>query len=350
MRMIIFTPAKKNRRMTKKWIASLLGLMLLTACNNDPLAIDVSQVDLSIEYVNLDSLFKTKSDKQLEATLNRLNQQMPQIMGYQLVYCWQVGMLADSGTVERMLQFKQLSHIRKIESRIAQRFTDLPERHAKIVDGFKHLRVHFPSAHLPKRIVYTYSNFAASAFCTEDEIAIGLERYLGEKTDVIQQLPSDQFYAWIKEAMDAKYLERDAVCAWVLTHILEEQKDVTTIEAMIQWGKILYLTEAAFPTSEKEIIIRYSHADYQWALDNERNFWDYLVKQKLLFSKSEKDQANFLNEAPFTAGLPQKGPDRLGQFLGWRIVQSYMSQNDLSLQELIKLPYTELLQEYEINE
>jgi uncharacterized protein YjaZ len=74
------------------------------------------------------------------------------------------------------------------------------------------------------------------------------------------------------------------------------------------------------------------------------------VKQNLLFVKSETDQAAFLQEAPFTAGLPQKGPDRLGQFLGYRIVCSYIEQTNLTLQELIDKPYNELLADYEIND
>jgi uncharacterized protein YjaZ len=195
-----------------------------------------------------------------------------------------------------------------------------------------------------------YSNFAASAFCTETDIAIGLERYLGYKSPVIQSLPPNQFYDWMKKAMDDQFLERDAVCAWVMTHYFEELNDVSTIEAIIQWGKILYCTEAAFPEYPKEIIMRYSKENLAWATENERSFWEYLVKQKMLLSTSEKDQANLLREAPFTAGLPEKGPDRLGQFLGWRIVHSYMEQYDLTLDQLIKTPYTKLLNEYEIND
>jgi uncharacterized protein YjaZ len=101
---------------------------------------------------------------------------------------------------------------------------------------------------------------------------------------------------------------------------------------------------------EKEKIIRYSKRDYDWAMRNESAFWQYIVDQKQLFFLDDKIMANYLQESPFTAGIPMKGPDRLGQFLGWRIVQSYMEQYDITIKELIDLPYTELLQEYEVNE
>jgi uncharacterized protein YjaZ len=58
-----------------------------------------------------------------------------------------------------------------------------------------------------------------------------------------------------------------------------------------------------------------------------------------------------LNEGPFTVGLPEKSPDRLGQFLGWKIVREFMEQNEsISFNELIKLPYNTILQSYEIEE
>jgi uncharacterized protein YjaZ len=73
------------------------------------------------------------------------------------------------------------------------------------------------------------------------------------------------------------------------------------------------------------------------------------VDEKLLFSDNEKTQSNFLKDAPFTIGLPEKGPDRLGQFLGWRMIHSYMMQYpETTLQELIKIPYNTILQEYEV--
>lgn len=333
---------------------SLIGLIivLITAvrCSSDPLAVSIADNPLTIDYFYLDSAFQTKNNNNTAAAIADYQQSIPDVLAYQFGYCWQVGLPNDPNLLVNIEQFKAQKHIKRFEKAIAQKFTDLQKRHQEITDGFKRLSVHFPHNKAPKSISYLYSNFAASAFCTETDIAIGLERYLGYKSPVIQSLPPNQFYDWMKKAMDDQFLERDAVCAWVMTHYFEELNDVSTIEAIIQWGKILYCTEAAFPEYPKEIILRYSKANLAWATENERSFWEYLVKQKMLLSTSEKDQANLLREAPFTAGLPEKGPDRLGQFLGWRIVHSYMEQYDLTLEQLIKTPYTKLLNEYEIND
>ena len=59
---------------------------------------------------------------------------------------------------------------------------------------------------------------------------------------------------------------------------------------------------------------------------------------------------NMVSEGPFTPGIPnQEGPDRLGQFIGWRMVQKYMEKNDVTLKEMVNLPYNDILQEYEID-
>ncbi len=134
-----------------------------------------------------------------------------------------------------------------------------------------------------------------------------------------------------------------------MTHFLPETKG-NTAEKMVYWGKIIYLTEAAYPEMDINLIMRYSVSDFEWATKNEFAFWEYLVKEKMLFNENERDQMNLLGDAPFTVGLPEKGPDRLGQFIGWKMVRAYMKANPkMSLADMIKVPYNQILQEYEIN-
>ena len=150
--------------------------------------------------------------------------------------------------------------------------------------------------------------------------------------------------------MRKEYIPRDVLNEWIATNVV---KDVNGIfaEKMIRWGKIIYLTEAALPKLEKYLLFRYTKKGYDWAEHNEASIWKYIVNEELLFSKNERDHANFLHEGPFTVGLPENSPDRLGQFLGWRIVNEFMEKNEsISIKELINVPYNTILQSYEIEE
>ena len=45
---------------------------------------------------------------------------------------------------------------------------------------------------------------------------------------------------------------------------------------------------------------------------------------------------SYLNDGPFTAEISQESPGRLGLWVGWRIVDSYMTNNkDVTLIELM---------------
>lgn len=324
-------------------------LISLLACKSDPLDVSPAQQQLDIHYINLDSLLIHTQADDLQQRISATKLKQGQILDYELGHCLSVGSLEDSGTVDRLQLFKKDPFVKRLEQRIGEKFANLTPQKKKINEGFSFLKHHFPKGKVPENIVFINSFFASNVFCTENEIGIGLERYLGAKTDVIKELPGEQIFQWIKDEMRVEYLERDVLTAWIMTHYVPESKK-NLADAIVYWGKIIYLTEAAFPNEKEHIVLRYTPKEYDWAIDNEYSFWKYLVDEKLLFSENERDHSNFLNDAPFTVGLPEKGPDRLGQFLGWRMVHSYMEQfPETTLEDLLKLPYNTILQEYEVD-
>ena len=58
-----------------------------------------------------------------------------------------------------------------------------------------------------------------------------------------------------------------------------------------------------------------------------------------------------INPGPTTSGLPEKAaPDRMGQFIGYRMVKNYVEESQLDLNVLVEVPYNDILQSYEIEE
>jgi hypothetical protein len=324
--------------------------LLFTACKPNPLDVNVEGIVTELKFIRLDSIFVHVPKQDLFQTIQRQKFMQGEIIDYQLGYCLGVGKLEDSSTMTRVKAFVEDKYIARVEKRIQEKFQNLSSEKRKITSGFQHLKYHFPKGNQPQNIVFMNSFFASNVFCTENEIGIGLERYLGAETDVIQELPPQEIHQWVKEGMDANFLERDVLTAWIMTHYVPKENGNLATE-MIRWGKIIYLTEATFPQVDKSVILRYNHEQLKWANENEFAFWKYLVDEKLLFSNQERDKTNFLNEAPFTIGLPEKGPDRMGQFLGWKMVHSYMAKYPKTkLIDLIQIPYNEILAEYQIHQ
>lgn len=320
---------------------------LLASCTSNPFDVDVSNVSVHHEYVDLDSLIVTSN----ESLINEMKKyNSSEILTYELEYCLGIGALNDSSTSISLKRFIQDPYIARVEKIINKDIRpSLQDYKSEINDGFRHLKFYFPKGKLPNKVFFINSLYVNSVFCSENEVGIGLERYLGENTDVIQELPTQEFFQWMKEGMNQDFLVRDVLTTWIFTHYFQPSEG-TLVEQMIHWGKVFYLLEACLPDQPKHVIIRYTKTDYDWALKNEYQAWKYLVSQELVFSKNERDISNFLNEGPFTVGLPEKGPDRIGQYLGWKIVHSYMEQNEnISLKQLLNTPYNQILQSYKID-
>lgn len=328
---------------------AFLLFLLLVGCTRNPLDVDITDISVEMDFLNVDSTLFYADSATLIESHHKFKKEIEEMYAYEIGYCLRIGDVHDSAFYNSIMQFRADTMIEKLETGIQRRFTNKTGLNRRITEGFRHLKYHFPDGKMPNHIVYINSLFNSGVFCTEKEIGIGLERFLGDSNEVVRQLNPAYYFDWMKKAMDARYLERDVLMGWISTHYLEEV-DGTLAEHMVHAGKVLYLTEAAFPNEDPAIILRYSTEDYEWALDNEYPFWKYLADEKLLFKVDEKTTANMMNEGPFTPGLPdQEGPDRLGQFIGWRMIHSYMEQYDVSLKELIELPYTEILQAYEID-
>lgn len=335
--------------MTLKSIFSFLTVIIISyACKQNPLKVDASNIRINVGFVNLDSIFVNSDSVELISSHNKHLKSIKEIYEYEVGYCLRIGDVPDTAFARSIRLFLKDPYISRLEKRISEKFSNLSNYKNELLSGFQHLKFHIPNGKIPENIVFMNSFFTSNAFSTEKQIGIGLERYLGEETDVIKELPSDQFFEWIKEGMEAKFLTRDALCSWIMTHYVEEV-DGNLAENVIRWGKILYLTQASFPEANPALIMRYSEMDYKWALENEYALWKYLVDQKMLFKIDDRNKMNFLNEGPYTVGLPEKGPDRLGQFLGLRMIEKFMEIRGVTVEQLINTPYTEILVEYEID-
>ena len=107
---------------------------------------------------------------------------------------------------------------------------------------------------------------------------------------------------------------------------------------MIRNGKILYIQDALQPSTSDSIKIAYPQKKLDWCYDNEANIWAYFIKNNLLYSSNFKITNKFLREGPFTSGFSDKSPARIGSWIGWQIIRSFMENNpDISIQKMLDI-------------
>jgi uncharacterized protein YjaZ len=104
---------------------------------------------------------------------------------------------------------------------------------------------------------------------------------------------------------------------------------------------------------DEEVVMRYNKEKMKWATTEEKAIWSYLVENELLFQSNEKTIMNLFSEGPFTANLEKNGknesPDRIGKFIGFKMVQSYMKENaseKFTLNQLMSTSAEEIYKSY----
>jgi hypothetical protein len=320
----------------------------LIGCNANRFDIDISNVDLKIDFVNLDSLLKKCNEKQLTLLRDEFRKKKSDVFDYNVGYCWRVNLNNDTALFNGKNRFYTNDFVMELTQTISNENLLNVNRKKNIVDGFKRLKKLIPMGKLPTSIYQINSSFSSSVFSTDKEIAIGLERYLGPENKVTKQLPGQEFYAWIKESMRSEYMERDVIAAWLMTNYLEETTENYASE-MIRWGKILFISHVCLPDLEERIILRYNQKQFKWAENSRESIWKYLVNNEILFKIDEETRMNLLKEGPYSIGLPEESPDRIGQYMGYKIVSNFMNSSEISLEKLIKTPYNEILQKYKLD-
>jgi uncharacterized protein YjaZ len=80
--------------------------------------------------------------------------------------------------------------------------------------------------------------------------------------------------------------------------------------------------------------------------DNERYMWQYFIENELLFQTQSSLSLRFIDPAPFSKfylEIDNDTPGKVGQWIGWQIVRSYMDKNpNTSLEELLSMSARDL--------
>ncbi len=115
-----------------------------------------------------------------------------------------------------------------------------------------------------------------------------------------------------------------------------DEADATLVNHMIYWGKVFYMTEHILPTAQDSIIVEYSSEEMERVEANKKQTYNHFVANQLFFKEDYNSKLKYIDRRPHTNELGDNAPGRIGQYLGWEIVRSYMANNKVSLMELVK--------------
>jgi len=230
---------------------------------------------------------------------------------------------------------------RELYSEVQKKFPDFEPEKLKIVSLFKHVKYYFPKTKTPEIFtIISEMDYNNKVVYTEDKIIISLELYLG-KNHKFYEYPD-----YIKQNFEPNQILPDLVSSFSIDKI-SRPTDQTLLSQMIYAGKGLYLKDLLLPEYSDADKIGYKPDQILWSKENEGYMWRYFIEKKLLFDTDQKLLSRFINPAPFSKfylEIDNESPGRVGTWIGWQIVRSFVENNEVSLQELLQMDAKEIFE------
>lgn len=319
----------------KQIIGYVFIITILIQCSSDPLNVNVDHINVELKLYRMEQ--DLLADKSFD--INTLNQQLINQYGglYEVFVSKMIveGSVHDPAIGARLDLFRKDSLINAIYRDIQTEFGDFNKYKNEFEKAFSYYNFYFPDSTLPT-IVTFYSNFNAKIFPANNVLAIGLDMYLGMNNEHVQKIPLDVLPQFIKQDMNKKYLVADGVKYWLLNRFYDEDAGDDFASKIIELGKVMYLLDAMLPNVSDDIKINYTEKELKWVEDHEQNIWKTLIDEKVLYTKNPMTINQYIVDGPFTKGLPDESPSKVGIWVGWQIVRDYVKENDVDVLSLLK--------------
>lgn len=312
--------------MKSKLLIILLLSVCLSSCCDDS---KVPTVSAGMEIVRLDSVLSMCDeidDCQCDSILNRYRTNIETwfgILGIDSVDCETLSRYASSQAMKVFVP-DIMSRFVSSDS-ISAILAKLKESMANKLNGRRLNDVNF-----------VVSQYRQSVFIKDSMMFVGVNHYLGEgyagygyfepyqrKTKTPKHMPYDMIEAFLADAYPFK-----------------ETTETTILERIIYNGSILYVLMDIMPNADLAEALGYTADQLNWIETNEKEAWRALIARNLLYSTSVIDADKLLKPSPATTILHPESPGRVGRYIGYKIVKSYVENNkDIELEDLLSPAY-----------
>jgi len=295
-----------------------LMLCLLISCQSKKeTQIDVSNIDVEVDITRFDKIFYSSNPSELKNVKANFPDFFP-VHIHDSVWNYKLQNIDEQELFEQVQ--KKYSSTKFIETELEKLF-----KHVK----YYNLHFEVPSVF----VVQTNIDYEYRVLYSPPKLLISLDCYLGKNHEFYSNFPQ-----YIKENNTFKRIVVD-VANQIINKQIYKTTDRTFIGKMIFEGKKLYLLDTYTPWVEDVVKVGYSLDKFNWSVENEEEVWRYFVENDLLFSTDTKLNKRFIDEAPFSKfylAEDNASPGRIGAWVGWQIVRSFMNKNNVSLQALMK--------------
>ncbi|GGD13601.1 gliding motility lipoprotein GldB [Flavobacterium orientale] len=233
---------------------------------------------------------------------------------------------------------------RELYEEVQKKYSDFTPVQNEIEDLYRHIKFYFPDFKMPSTITTLISEmeYQNKVILTDSLMILSLDLYLGKD----HKYYVGEFPGYFCQTFERSQILPDIVTEFN-TKVTTPARDRMFISQMIYYGKELYLKDILLPDYADYDKIGYTKEQLEWCEANENEMWLNFIQESYLYSTDLKLVHRFIAPAPFSKfylDIDNESTGRVGVWLGWQIVRSYMKNNNVSLQQLLAMDARELFE------
>ncbi len=253
---------------------------------------------------------------------------------------WFQGTVSDADFGKRRTDKEEIKIYKEAIGKI-----DRKKLQTDLHDLFSHIRYYFPKFNSPK--VYLFSS---ALQMVQDPIFydakgnllfIDITGFMGEGNPNYKGLEM-----YFQKSMNPNNIVPKVAQIFAEGFVKESPDHQKFIDMMILNGKIMILKDAFLPTYPEYLKMNYTQKQYEWAVDNEANIWNYFVENNIIFGDDHRLEDRFIAPGPFSkfyTDIDNESSPQVGIFAGWQICKAYLNEKpDTKLQDFLKMDATVL--------
>ena len=334
----------------KRTVALVILLIAMLGCNTNQHLPNVSGIKIAIQVNRFDKDLFSIDTNNIPASLSTLEQKYPNFLKDFLYNIMALPPQEDS-VVKGLKLFLRDPNYTRIHDSINLKFASFDTYQNAIEKGLQFTKYYFPTYKLPEQIItYIGPVEGYGNVMTGSGLAIGLQLYLGKNfpayhTDYI----SEVYPNYQSRRFESAYIAVNCMKNIIDEIYIDDNANKVSrplIEQMIESGKRLFVLDQLLPETADSLKTGYTQSQLEGCINNEASIWNFFLQNDLLYATDPSLTRDYLTDGPKTTTLGDASPGNIGQFVGWQIVQKWMTKNSAkSLPQLLQTPAKQIFEE-----
>ncbi|MDD2797402.1 MAG: hypothetical protein PHV20_02295 [Bacteroidales bacterium] len=210
------------------------------------------------------------------------------------------------------------------------KFAEVTWIETTLSEAMTNYKVLFPKDSIPLFRLHL-SGLSQSVVTSGWLVSISGDKYMGSD----YPLYKSYFYDYQLTEMETNRLPVDALKAFLEARFPIENSEVL-LDRMIYSGVQQAAIENLLSELSPSQILGVDESQVKWLNDHEKNIWLYMVENEQLYTTDPLTITKYMESGPFTSYFGQESPSRIGQYLGYKIVKSYLKKKGIAVSSLLQ--------------